>query len=105
MGEDDTLVAPDRVDYHVVATHSRAAERTRVLMHGDTFVVFDHHGDIEPGGLGEQGMYHDGTRHLSTLRLELGGRKPFFLGSPVRDENDQLTVAMTNPDLVKGGRI
>jgi glycogen debranching enzyme len=84
---------------HILATASLADERTRVLKHGDTFAVFDHYGDIKPGGLGEQGLYHDGTRFLSCLLLDLDGHRPFFLSSTVRDENDQLSVALTNPDL------
>lgn len=35
--------------------------------------------------------------------LELDGRRPFFLSSTVRDDNDQLTVALTNPDLCRDG--
>ncbi len=38
------------------------------------------------------------------LTLELNGRRPFFLGSTVGDENDQLSVWLTNPDDVRGGR-
>jgi glycogen debranching enzyme len=80
-------------------------DHTRVLKHGDTFAVFDHLGQIKPGGLGEEGLFHEGTRYLSCLLLELNGRRPFFLGSTVRDENDQLSVALTNPDEVKDGRV
>jgi hypothetical protein len=29
-----------------------------VLKHGHMFAVFDHYGDIKPGGLGEEGLYH-----------------------------------------------
>jgi glycogen debranching enzyme len=109
LPNDDTLAGEDEPlgtsDWHVVATASRQDERTRVLMRGDTFGLFDLHGDIAPGGLGEQGLYCDGTRHLSKLVLELGGRRPFFLGSPIRDKSDQLTVAMTNPDIVRNGVI
>jgi len=43
-------------------------------------------------------LYHEGTRYLSCLTLELDGQPPFFLGSTVRDQNDQLSVALTNPD-------
>ena len=68
---------------HILAAAGSAGERTRVLKHGDTFVVFDHYGDIKPGGLGEEGLYHDGTRFLSCLMLELEGGRPFFLGSTV----------------------
>src|SRR5271155_4260800 len=84
---------------------SLADERTRVLKHGDTFAVFDHYGDVKPGGLGEAGLYHEGTRFLSCLLLELGGDRPFFLSSTVRNENDQLTVALTNPDLLCDGQV
>ena len=91
--------------YHILAATSVADERTRVLKHGDTFAVFDHYGDIKPGGLGEQGLYYEGTRFLSCLLLILEGRRPFFLSSTVRDENDQLTVALTNPDLLRDGQV
>jgi glycogen debranching enzyme len=89
--------------YHILAASCLADERTRVLKYGDTFAVFDHFGDVKPGGLGEEGLYHEGTRYLSGLLLELEGSRPFFLSSTVRDENDQLSVALTNPDLMRNG--
>jgi glycogen debranching enzyme len=91
--------------YHIVAASSQADERRRVLKHGDTFAVFDHYGDVKPGGLGEEGLYHEGTRYLSCLLLELEGARPFFLSSTVRDENDQLAVDLTNPDLCRDARV
>jgi glycogen debranching enzyme len=91
--------------HHVLVPSGTADDRTRVLKHGDTFAVFDHLGQVKPGGLGEEGLYHEGTRYLSRLTLELDGRPPFFLGSTVRDENDQLSVALTNPDRVRDGRV
>src|SRR5271170_3965899 len=91
--------------YHILAAASLADERTRVLKHGDTFAVFDHYGDIKPGGLGEEGLYHEGTRYLSCLLLELEGGRPVFLSSTVRDENDQLAVALSNPDLLRDGKL
>lgn len=83
----------------LAATPSTWTEWTRVLKHGDTFAVFDHHGDVRPGGIGEEGLFHDGTRYISCLVLEIEGARPFFLGSTVLDDNDQLTVALTNPEL------
>src|SRR5258708_2993032 len=71
----------------------------RVLKHGDTFAVFDHYGNIKPVATNEEGVYHDGTRFVSCLMLDIDGARPFFLSSTVRDDNDQLTVALTNPDL------
>ena len=91
--------------HHILAASGPADEWTRVLKHGDTFAVFDHYGDIKPGGLGEEGLYHGGTRHLSCLLLEMEGGRPFFLSSTVRDENDQLAVALTNPDLLRNGQV
>ncbi len=60
-----------RVDDHwyVLATSSLADERTRVLKHGDTFGVLDHYGEMRPIGLGEQGLFHRGTRFLSPMDL------------------------------------
>jgi glycogen debranching enzyme len=37
--------------------------------------------------------------------LELEGERPFFLSSTVRDDNDLLTIALTNPDLCREGRL
>lgn len=90
---------------HILAASSPADERTRVLKYGDTFAVLDRYGEIKPGGLGEEGLYHDGTRFLSCLLLELEGQRPFFLSSTVREENDQLAVALTNPDLLCDGEV
>jgi glycogen debranching enzyme len=111
LAEDDRLGAgciPTQAKgsaYHILAASSPADERRRVLKHGDTFAVFDHYGDIKPGGLGEEGLYHEGTRYLSCHVLEMEAGRPFFLSSTVRDENDQLAVALTNPDLVKGAQV
>lgn len=90
---------------HILADSSLTDEPIRVLKHGDTFAVFDQYGDIRPGSSKEEGLYYDGTRFLSRLVLELEGARPFFLSSTIRDDNDQLTVALTNPDLCREGRV
>jgi glycogen debranching enzyme len=89
---------------HVLTTASFADERSRVLKHGDTFAVFDHHGRIKAGGLGEEGLYHDGTRFLSRLVMELEGKPLIVLSSTVSRENGHLAVALTNPDLIEAGK-
>jgi glycogen debranching enzyme len=86
-------------DYYIVAANSREDERTRVLKHGETFAVYDAFGDIMPYGLGEQGLYYEGTRHLSRLELRLGSVRPLLLSSTVRQSNDIFPVDLTNPDL------
>ena len=45
--------------FYILAESSLADDRTFVLKSGDTFGVFDHHGDIRPYGLGEEGIFHE----------------------------------------------
>src|SRR6202451_3281369 len=99
--------SPNRPEdaHHILADSSLTEGPIRVLKHGDTFVLFDQYGDIRPGKNGTEGLYHDGTRFLSRLVLELEGARPFFLSSTIRVDNDQLTVALTNPDLCREGRV
>jgi glycogen debranching enzyme len=97
----------------VLAASAAADDRTRALKHGDTFAVFDHRGYIGAGsadepvrGLGEQGLYHDGTRFLSTWALEVLGTRPPFLGGMTRDEHAELVASFTNTDVeLAGGRV
>ncbi len=85
--------------FYIQAASSRAEDRSRVLEHGETFAVFDRFGDVRALGLGEQGVYHAGTRFLSRLELRFGGRRPLLLSSTVKKENDLFTVDLSNPDL------
>ncbi len=89
--------------YYILATASRAGERVLVLKHGETFGIFDSYGDIGPFGFGEQGIYHEGTRHLSRLEVRLDRNRPLLLSSTVKQENELLTVDLTNPDVVNDG--
>jgi glycogen debranching enzyme len=88
---------PDR--YHIAATTSLAGETRRVLMHDDSFAVFDRYGDVRTAVRSEQGLYHGGTRFLSTQVLYLGGRPFLFLSSTVLENNLLMTVDLTNPEV------
>ena len=88
--------------FYVLAASSRADDRTRVLKHGDTFGVFDRYGDVQPAGIGEQGLYHEGTRYLSRYELFLGTSRPLLLSSNVGEDNLVLTADLMNPDLANG---
>jgi glycogen debranching enzyme len=91
--------------YYILATSSLADERTRVLKQGDTFAIFDSHGDIRALGLGEQGLFHLGTRHLSACELRLGQVRPLLLSSVVNEHNELLAVDLMNPDLLVNGEL
>ena len=89
--------------FYVLAKSALADDRTRVLKHDDTFAIFDRYGDIQPVGLGEQGIYHHGTRYLSKLILQIAGHRPMLLSSTIREDNVLLAVDLSNPDLDDGG--
>ena len=80
-------------------------EHSRVLKQGDTFAVFDRFGNIQRVGMGEQGLYHEGTRYLSRLELRLMDRRPLLLSSTVKEDNALLAVDLTNPDISVNGEV
>jgi glycogen debranching enzyme len=100
---DDIIKVEDQ--FYILATTAAAEDRVRVLKHGETFAVFDRYGDIRPLGLGEEGVYHEGTRFLSRLELRLGNTRPLLLSSTVRDDNTLLAVDLTNPDVTAGEHV
>ncbi|MGC1952453.1 MAG: amylo-alpha-1,6-glucosidase [Gammaproteobacteria bacterium] len=89
--------------WYVLATSSRADDRTRTLKHGETFGLFDRFGDLQHAGTGDQGLYHEGTRFLSHFELLMAARRPMLLHSAVKEDNSLLMVDLTNPDLEDGG--
>jgi glycogen debranching enzyme len=91
-------------DYYIV-TPASTTDEVRVLKQGQSFAVFDHTGDIEHAGLGEQGIYHEGTRFLSLLALRIGNLRPFLLNSTVKKDNLLFTINLTNPDVYANGKV
>jgi glycogen debranching enzyme len=82
-----------------------AARPRRSLKHDDTFVVLDSHGDIGASAGGRDGLFNADTRYLARLALVLDEVQPLLLGSNLRDDNSALTVDLTNPDVIRSGRI
>ncbi len=85
--------------WYILATSPRADDRTRVLKTENTFGLFDRFGDIQPIGIGEQGLYHEGTRYLSSFELTINQRRPLLLNSSVAKDNVLLAVDLTTTDL------
>lgn len=85
--------------FYIRASSALADDRTRVLLNGDTFAVFDRSGDIQPVGFGQQGIFHNETRHLSRLEMRFCGVRPLLLSSTVREDNILFAADLTNPDL------
>src|SRR3974390_1802161 len=86
--------------FYIRASSALADDRTRVLLRGDTFAVFDRSGDIQPVGFGQQGIFHNETRHLSRLDMRLCGFRPLLLSSTIREDNVLFGVDLTNPDIL-----
>jgi glycogen debranching enzyme len=91
--------------FYVLATSSLADDRTRVLKYGETFAVLNRLGDIEGIGVGEQGLYHRGTRYLSKLVLRLNGTVPQLLRSTIHEDGAFFTIDMMNPDIYREGHL
>jgi glycogen debranching enzyme len=86
-------------DHHIVGSSAHETEGSRVLKHGDSFLVVDRFGEMHTGLRGEQGLYYRGTRFLSKLRLRIGKRQPMFLSSSVLENNLLLAVDLANPEM------
>ncbi len=92
------------VPFYIPATGSPTRPRC-VLKHGDTFAVFDSHGDVGASAGGADGLFDSDTRFLSRFELLLNGMTPLLLGFNVRDDNSVLSVDLTNPDVYLDKRI
>lgn len=88
--------------YYILASSSLADDRQMVLKYGDSFAVFDRFGDVHPIGSGAQGIFYEGTRFLSKTELLIDNRRPLLLSSALKEENEILTVDLTNPDIDTG---
>src|SRR5437762_3029046 len=89
--------------YFISVNSTYADDRVKVLNHADTFGIFDRWGDVKRIGEEVQGIYHNGTRFVSNLGLRLNGKRPLLLSSAVKDENEILSVDLTNPVLHANG--
>ncbi|MFZ0815338.1 MAG: glycogen debranching N-terminal domain-containing protein, partial [Candidatus Sulfotelmatobacter sp.] len=91
--------------YYIATKSSPADDRARVLKYGRLFSVFDHLGDIQTSGLGEQGLFFEGTRHLSEFVLRLWAARPLPLSSTIETNNFLFTAHLTNLDVSHLNRV
>jgi glycogen debranching enzyme len=85
--------------YYIATTSSPLDDRARVLKYGAMFFVFDRLGDVQPSGLGEQGLFFHGTRYLSELSVNLWNVRPLLLSSTVATNNFLFTADLANLDV------
>lgn len=83
--------------FYIESQVSFQERRVRTLKHGDTFGVFDRHGNITAGPGSSEGLYHHDTRYLSCFELSLNSGPLLLLSSNVQEDNAVLTVDLANP--------
>ncbi len=91
--------------YYIATTSSPADYLARVLKYGRMFFVFDRLGDVQTCGLGEEGLFYDGMRHLSALSLNLWNARPLLLSSTVATNNFLFTADLANLDVLSDGEM
>lgn len=89
----------DEDRFYVEATSSLIDNPTRVLKQGETFAIFDRHGDVGVFVQERQGVFHDDTRFISYLELRMAGVRPLLLSSNIKKDNLLILVDLTNPDI------
>lgn len=89
--------------FYIAAQSSLSELRPRTLKHGDTFALFDRHGDLAATiADGPEGLYHEDMRFLSRLRVSIEKHPLMLLSSTVQSNNAVLDVDLVNPDLMRG---
>ena len=101
---DQHAAAQEQGQFYITATGPGSRPR-HTLKHGDSFAVFDAHGDIGASAGGPDGLFNHDTRFLSRLELLINGVQPLLLGATVRDDNVTMTVDLTNADIYRDGTI
>ena len=83
---------------------AEAREELLALKSGAMFVCARRDGDIRPARASGEGLYIEDTRHLSELRLTVGGLPPVPLSS-VMESGHYAVINATNPVLRSAGDV
>jgi glycogen debranching enzyme len=75
-----------------------------VLSRGNLFCVLSRRGDIFPPGARDLGLFHEDTRHLSRLELQLSGGPPTVLSAEAADSSES-QIDLTLSDREFGGLV
>ena len=86
-------------EFYITTKSSQADARARVLRYGRMFFVFDRLGNVQTSGLGEEGLFFNGTRHLSELTVDLWNSTPLLLSSSIAANNFLFTADLANLDV------
>ncbi len=101
------MTAPPHADdpYGIRASGIAASLPKSVIKHEDGFVVADPWGDFSLQFQGDLGFFLGGTRFLHFLEVRLCRLRPLVLGRSISEDNLQLVVDLTNPDIDDAPRL
>lgn len=88
-----TVAARPSADERSQAGERRGLLPRFTLKDGDTFLLADALGDIQPG---DDGLFSSDTRTLSRFEMQIAGRAPSLLGAAIAQDNTLFTAHLTN---------
>lgn len=100
MIETTELRPEESNEYKVTSETSYIEERTQVLNHCDTFAILSRTGDIVPSGKKVQGVYYKDTQYINKIRLSINGYNPVLLSSNIKEDNEMLSIDLSNPQML-----
>ncbi|WP_143961489.1 amylo-alpha-1,6-glucosidase [Litoribacter populi] len=92
-------MAQDASNANYLHESAYADDRVQILNDCNTFGIFSRSGDIFPGAKKAQGIFHEDTRYINHLELRLENLPFILLSSNIKEENEILSVDLTNPKL------
>jgi glycogen debranching enzyme len=95
------VLAPPRDLDGAPSVPAEARRELIALKSGSHFVCTRTDGDIRAAGASGEGLYFADTRHLSEVRLTVGGLEPVLLSS-VMESGHHAVINATNPALLNG---
>ncbi|MBT0811737.1 amylo-alpha-1,6-glucosidase [Litoribacter ruber] len=99
-------MAQDASSANYLHESAYADDRVQILNDCNTFGIFSRSGDIFPGARKAQGIFHEDTRYINHLELRLENLPFILLSSNIKEENEILSVDLTNPKLkLKSGTV
>ncbi len=91
--------------FYIPATAPVSVHSRRILKNGGSFALLDEFGSAQAAGPGPEGFFVDDTRYLSQLHITINDLRPLLLSSEVSEDNTNLIIDLSNPDLREGGRL
>ncbi len=101
---DDGSGPPERDRTGAPRVPAQARAELLALKSGARFVCTRPDGSIRPALASGEGFYANDTRHLSELRLAIGGEQPILLSS-VMESGHHAVINATNPTLLDGASL